>query len=64
MQIANTALAAPMGPSLLDRIGAFFDVLVAARNCSVAVSAGRRPEADALRALGIDPRAFDGMNLR
>jgi len=43
---------------------AFFDIVAAARSCAGAVERGRKPDAAALRRLGIDPAAFDGTGLR
>ena len=44
---------------LRRRIGSVFEIFGAARRAAGAVNAGRRPDAQALRTLGIDPADFN-----
>ncbi len=63
MYAVHAAPQTVTGPSLFDRIVGFVEILVAARNCAVAVNARRRPDAQSLRVLGMEPKSFDNMNL-
>lgn len=42
-------------------LGSMFSILGAARNAAAAAKAGRRPDAEDLRILGIDAKSFDGV---
>jgi hypothetical protein len=49
----------PAGSIVLDYLRA----LVAARDCAAALESGKRPSAESLRQLGIDPAAFAEVRL-
>ncbi|WP_246329541.1 hypothetical protein [Chthonobacter rhizosphaerae] len=53
----------PRPLTLLGRLRAVVDVLDGARSSAAAINSGRRPSRQALRKLGIDEDAFDGIRI-
>jgi hypothetical protein len=49
--------------AIFDSVASFFAALSAARSCAAAIEFNRRPAAEDLLRLGIDPKAFASVRL-